>query len=45
VLFVYIFKLGISPEFNHNDVAHIIMMISMIVLMKGFKGMSAAKLT
>mgnify|MGYP000848242602 FL=1 len=45
VLFVYIFKLGISPEFNHNDVAHIIMMISMVVLMKGFKGMSAAKLT
>lgn len=36
VLFVYIFKWGISPSFNQNDVAHIIMGVSMYVFMMSF---------
>jgi len=44
VLFIYLFKLGISPSFNHNDVAHIIMTVSMVVLMKSFGKMGEKQL-
>lgn len=44
VLFIYLFKLGLSPSFNHNDVAHIIMTVSMIILMKGFEKMGTVRI-
>lgn len=45
VLFVYLFKWGISPSFNQNDVAHVIMAVSMYIFMLSFlrmKGKIAA---
>jgi len=44
VLFIYLFKLGLSASFNHNDVAHIIMTISMIILMRSFQKMGITKI-